>query len=552
MKYDFSICIPARNEEFIVPTIENIIKNKRGKTEVIVVLDGYRTEIPDHPDVRVIYLSESIGQRAAQNKAIKLSNAKYVAKTDAHVAFSEGFDIELMKTFEELGENIVVAPLMKNLHAFDWKCMKCGNRWYQGPQPKRCHIAEHEPNPDCDGTEFTKRIVFKPRDRTPNSTSYLFDSDLHFQYFQEYKAKQTGDYVESMSLQGSFLMMTKKHYLELNISDESWGGWGSQGSETALKVWLSGGRVIINKKCWYAHLFRTQSGFSFPYPQSGKSQQKARDICNEIFKNNKWEHQIYPLSWLVERFWPVPKWTQEELDKIKAVPLESQKSSLASGVSKGILYFTDNELPLKLAKNVQGRIRKIAADKGMELVSSTRKPMDKMGKNIVVKGERSYLQMFRQILAGLELMEADVVFMAEHDVLYPPEHFDFTPTEHKFYYDVNWVKVHSDGLCVSWKADQVSGLCAFRQDLLDFYRKRIETYDKDNFDRKFEPLSGEGSEQWQSPIPYIDIRREGRNKNLTYNKREISHFRDQRTAIDFRKLTIDEIPGWTIALDDIF
>lgn len=529
MQYDLSICIPARNEEWLSSTVEDILKNKRGKTEVIVVLDGQwaEPEIEDHPDVRIIYLSESIGQRAAQNMAIRLSTAKYVAKCDAHCAFSEGFDVELMKTFEELGDNIAVAPMMLNLHAFSWKCMKCGKKTYQGPIPTSCE--------DCDNTDnFTKKKVFKPRERTPHSTSYRFDSDLHFQYFNEYKEKQVGDLVESMSLQGSFFMFTKEKYMELGISDESFGSWGAQGSETALKTWLSGGRVIINKRCWYAHLFRTQSGFSFPYPQSGKAQQKARDICNDIFKNNKWELQRYPLSWLVEKFWPVPGWSDEELSKIKQVPLGKPKA--------GILYFTDNELTLKIARPVQKQIRKIAEEKNMELVSSTRKPMSNMGKNVVTNEPRSYLCMFKQILKGLEAMESDIVFMAEHDCIYPPEHFDFVPKDRdKYYYDHNWWKVHDDGLAVSWDADQVSGLCAYRDKLIEYYRKRVETFDKDNFDRKFEPMSGEMSEAWKSSIPYIDIRH---NKNLTYNKRDLSDFRNKATAINFKSTTIDHIPGW--------
>lgn len=313
--YDLSILIPARNEQFLSETVKNILRNKRGRTEVLVGLDGQWAdpEIEDHEDVRIVYVAESIGQRAMQNRLANLSNAKYVAKVDAHCAFSEGFDVELLKTFEELGDDIVVAPLMKNLHAFDWKCRKCGKRTYQGPKPVSCE--------DCDNTRnFTQRIVFKPRERTPNSTSYRFDSDLHFQYFNEGKAKQTGDLVESMSLQGSFFMSTREKYFEMPLCDETWGSWGQQGSEVAIKAWLSGMRVIINKRCWYAHLFRTQSGFSFPYPQSGKSQQKARDICNDIFKNNKWEKQIYPLHWLVEKFWPVPGWEQADLDKLKQAP----------------------------------------------------------------------------------------------------------------------------------------------------------------------------------------------------------------------------------------
>lgn len=314
--YDLSILIPARNEKYVANTVADILKNKRGRTEIIIGLDGAWAEpgLPDHDDVKLLYLPESIGQRGMQNKLARLSNAKYLAKVDAHCAFSEGFDVELLKTFEELGDNITVAPLMKNLHAFDWKCMKCGKRTYQGPKLTSCE--------DCDNTtDFREKIVFAPRHRTPNSTSYRFDSDLHFQYFNEWKEKQVGDLVESMSLQGSFFMCTADRYWSLPLCDESWGSWGQQGSEVAIKTWLSGGRVIINKRCWYAHLFRTQAGFSFPYPQSGSGQQRARDICNDIFKNNKWQHQTLPLSWLVEKFWPVPGWTADELETIKKVSL---------------------------------------------------------------------------------------------------------------------------------------------------------------------------------------------------------------------------------------
>ncbi len=37
---------------------------------------------------------------------------------------------------------------------------------------------------------------------------------------------------------------------------------------------------MINKKTWYAHMFRTQGGdFGFPYPISGRDQKKAQDYA---------------------------------------------------------------------------------------------------------------------------------------------------------------------------------------------------------------------------------------------------------------------------------
>ena len=56
MKYDLSILIPARNEMFISNTVADIVKNKRGKTQVIVGLDGVPADPPiaDHPDVTIV------------------------------------------------------------------------------------------------------------------------------------------------------------------------------------------------------------------------------------------------------------------------------------------------------------------------------------------------------------------------------------------------------------------------------------------------------------------------------------------------------------------
>src|SRR5438067_11090055 len=97
-KYDLSILIPSRNEIFISNTIENILENIEGNTEIITVLDGAWAEPPidDHPRLTIIHHSQSSGQRAATNEAAKLSKAKYVMKCDDHCAFDKGFDVKMM------------------------------------------------------------------------------------------------------------------------------------------------------------------------------------------------------------------------------------------------------------------------------------------------------------------------------------------------------------------------------------------------------------------------------------------------------------------------
>ena len=162
-----------------------------------------------------------------------------------------------------------------------------------------------------------------------------------------------------MSLQGSCWMLTREKYWELGICDEKFGGWGSQGIEVAVKTWLSGGRVIVNHKTWYAHMFRTQGGdFGFPYSISGKDQKKAQAYGRDLFFNNKWPQQTKPLSWLIEKFWPVKGWTDKDLKSLKAntfrfkgtdsqpKPIESepqtsdiQQSEPTKGLqSRGIIY----------------------------------------------------------------------------------------------------------------------------------------------------------------------------------------------------------------------
>lgn len=335
---DLSILIPARNEMFLSRTIEDILANIEADTEVIAVLDGQWAEppIPQNARVNVIYLPKSIGQRAATNLAAKLSRAKYVMKVDAHCSFDKGFDRKMIEAFKVAGDNVTMVPIMRNLWAFDWKCYHCGWKKYQGPTPKKCE--------QCGKTDKLRRKMIWVGKHNPQSTSYCFDSTPHFQYFEDWKHRpkysqdrQEKGLTETMSLQGSCWMLTRDKYWELNICDEKFGSWGSQGIEVATKTWLSGGSVLVNHKTWYAHMFRTQGGdFGFPYPISTKDQEKAKAYARDLFFNNNWDKQSRPLSWLVEKFWPVKGWTEEDLQKLKAntFRFSSEKSNFKPAESE--------------------------------------------------------------------------------------------------------------------------------------------------------------------------------------------------------------------------
>lgn len=308
---DLSILIPSRNEMWLNKTIDDILEHIEADTEILVGLDGSWPEvgINQNERVNVFYCPNSIGQRAITNSLCKVARGKYIMKVDAHCAFDQGFDRKMLEAFKETGDNVTMVPIMRNLWAFDWKCYSCGWKKYQGPTPDKC--------PDCGSTKIKRKVMWVAKTR-PESYSYCFDPEPHFQYFGEYKSKQVGNIVETMSLQGSCFMMTRDKYWELNVCDEGFGSWGSQGIEVAVKTWLSGGRVLVNKNTWYAHLFRTQGGdFSFPYELSGHQVQSAKKQVRELFFNNKWDKQVYKLSWLVEKFWPVKGWTDNDLKQLK-------------------------------------------------------------------------------------------------------------------------------------------------------------------------------------------------------------------------------------------
>jgi len=313
MAKDLSILIPSRNEMFLARTVEDILKYMEADTEVIVLLDGQWAEppIPQHDRVNIVYTPEAIGQRAATNLICKLSKAKYIMKVDAHCAFDEGFDRKMIETFKETGDNVTMVPTMRNLWAFSWNCRECNWKKYQGPTPEKCER--------CSGTNLRKKMMWIGKER-PQSNSYCFDAEPHFQYFREFNKRPEGqgDLTETMSLQGSCFMCNREKYWELELCDEKLGNWGNQGIEVAVKTWLSGGRVLVNHKTWYAHMFRTQGGdFGFPWPCSGRETQKTKVKVKDLFWNNKWPKQKYPLSWLVKKFWPVPGWTQEDLEKLE-------------------------------------------------------------------------------------------------------------------------------------------------------------------------------------------------------------------------------------------
>lgn len=314
---DLTVIIPGRNEMFMRHTIEDVLAHMQADTEIVCVADASWPEPPivDHPRVKIIHTTEAIGQRAATNIGAQISRAKYVMKLDAHCSVEDGFDVKLIEAMEP---DITMIPAMNRLHVFDWLC-ECGEREYQGAKPDKCK--------ECGGSDFTMAMVWSPRLQYEPTVSWLFDASLHFQYWRKYpktdrfKEQAPTGLVETMSCIGCCFVMDRERFWELGGMSEGHGSWGAYGTELACKAWLSGGRMVTNLRTSMAHLFRTgnfaRNGSSWPYPISQVEIDKAREYSRDLWLNNAWDKQTRPLSWLLEKFWPIPGWADADLKKQK-------------------------------------------------------------------------------------------------------------------------------------------------------------------------------------------------------------------------------------------
>ncbi len=560
MKYDLSVIIPARNEQFLINTINDVLAARRGSTEVIVILDGQWNPHPieSHPDVTIIHHSVSIGQRAAINEAARLSTAKYMMKLDGHCRMDEGFDVKLTA---DCDYDWIVVPRLYNLHVFDQMCTKCGTRTYQGPKLTHCTACNQD-------AEHEMVMVWEPRWSRMTDTM-RFDSDLHFQYWRDLTKRPgyEGEICDTMSLLGACWFLHRKRYWELDGSDEGHGSWGQQGTEIACKAWLSGGRLIVNKRTWYSHLFRTQPGFGFPYPLSHGQTEAARAYSKKFWREGRWAKAKLPLSAIVSRFWPVPGWTDQDLDDLKrteaghkvqlavvkeieANPPKYVESAPDTGLTKGIVYFTENKCPEPIFSTVQKQLAR--SINGHQLVSVSLKPIE-FGNNIVLGLKRGYLTMFQQILAGLSLLDTDFAFLCEHDVLYTPEHFAFTPPrKDTYFYNENvWTVSAKTGQTLFRYRHSTSQLVADRRLLIDHYRERIARTEAEGFNYKngFEPgtrqISHGGYDNFRAQSffasrPNVDIRDHGSNLTKTVWNR--NSFRNIKYTAGWAES--DRIPQW--------
>ena len=304
-----SVIIPSRNEIFLQKTIEDILAKATGNIEVLVVLDGYWPDPKPKNDQRVIIIHRgmAMGMRAAINGAAAIAKGKYLMKSDAHCMFAPGFDQVLADN--HLADNWVQIPRRYSLDGQNWKIDK--KRPYRDYH-YLCYPKKGKKHDDgMHGVEWPQRTI----DRSDPK----YDID------------------DTMGMQGSCWFMTKKHFDNFlhGLNEKDFGNIAQEGEEICNKTWLGGGRVVVNKKTWYAHLHKGRQ-YGRMYHLDDKREVSGHNWAADYWMNNHWEGRIHDIDWLVEKFWPVPTWPDnwKELYYGNTDLSELDKLALKYGVDK--------------------------------------------------------------------------------------------------------------------------------------------------------------------------------------------------------------------------
>jgi len=281
-----SVIIAAKNEPYLDKTIDSCLDMAEGDVEVIAVLDGYWPDPPikDRKGVTLVH-HRGIGQRPAVNEAAKLAQGKYIMKLDAHCILRKGYDVTLAEDCD-----------------YDWTVV-----------PRRYGVIE-------DGWQRrTGKKLDYMRLTCPTEPGDLGLRARHWSEFGK-RPEAEGDISDCMTCQGSCWFLHRKRFWEMGGLDESHGHWGAMGCEVGNKAWLSGGRLVTNKKTWYAHWQRgrrhtrgddfvtTSRAYYLPRSVVKIAHRYAKDL----WFNNKWPLQKRKFKWLIDKFSPVPGWENWE------------------------------------------------------------------------------------------------------------------------------------------------------------------------------------------------------------------------------------------------
>ena len=271
-----SIIIPARTEKFLNQTIQDVLAKATGPIEVLPVMDGYGDKPQDRiVDERVRYIEFPLPinferrKRHAINTGVLLSHGQYVCWLDAHCVLAPGFD-EVLK--RDCTDSMVMVPRRYKLDAKKWD------------------RTEWETRPPID-YEYCMWQYVKKKKRL---AGYRWD--------QKSLAKKDVMIDDIFTAQSSFFFMHRTWFDKLGLMKiDGYTGWGQEGEEVCLTSIQKGGRAVVNKNTWYAHMHKGQ--------MHGRMYKWTNVQDSYDYSFNYWVHENREFfTSIIKRFSPIPNW----------------------------------------------------------------------------------------------------------------------------------------------------------------------------------------------------------------------------------------------------
>jgi hypothetical protein len=282
--------VPSRGEQFLQPTVRDLLANAAGDVEVIVILDGYWTDPPLCPDrrLRILHHGQALGMRAAINAAVAISKGEFILKSDGHCLWPAGYDVVLKEDYRE--HDWILVPRRYPLDPETWAFEERADRKYPIDYHYLCEPFEKHGDsvPGLHGTEW--------RARRDTRADILLD--------------------EEMASQGSAWFVSRKCWDWLGPQDESlYGKFWFENQEMSLKAWMRGGAQMVTKRTHYAHLYKGKR-YGRGYSTRDMGHEAATAFTSWFWLTDQpLAGRARSFRWLLERFGPVPTWPAD-LDEV--------------------------------------------------------------------------------------------------------------------------------------------------------------------------------------------------------------------------------------------
>lgn len=149
-----------------------------------------------------------------------------------------------------------------------------------------------------------------------------------------------------------------------------------------------------------------------------------------------------------------------------------------------VIYLTANELPKRWTDFQIYNLVKSAYD--FPIITISRKELP-LGTNLIDTEEKSYANIYRQLLRGAKMAQTKYIAVAEDDVLYTKEHFhEFRPKDDEFAYDRSrWSLFAWDGMYSLRNRISNCSLIAPRELLIEALQERFDKYPDNDFPMEF-------------------------------------------------------------------